>query len=352
MSERTWLLYGAYGFTGELLAEEALRRGHRPTLAGRTREKLEPLARRLRLPFVVASLEDPEALGRALEGHALVLHAAGPFIHTARPMLQACLRAKVHYLDITGEIPVFEQSFAHGEEAKAAGIAVISGVGYDVVPTDCLAVHVARRIDSPTELELAISAIGHASAGTLKSSVEALPRGGFVRREGQLRRWPLGKGALRVPFPHGTKAALPIPWGDLVTAFHSTGIPNITTSMTLPPAQVRALRWMGPAIPHLFASDWLRRRVLRGIEQRVRGPDDATRHAGRAYAWARVRNARRETSEAWLETVDGYDFTALAGVRAVEQTLARGPKGALTPAMAFGADFVLEVPGTRRLDAL
>ena len=352
MSDPTWLLYGANGFTGELLAKEAVHRGHRPTLAGRSREKLEPLARSLGLPFAVAPLDDPAALKRAVDGHALVLHAAGPFVHTALPMLRACLDAKAHCLDITGEVPVFEQSFAHDAEAKAAGIAVISGVGFDVVPTDCLAVHVAEKLEAPTELELAISTHGRPSGGTLRSSIEALPRGGFVRRDGTLRSWPLGKGAVSLRFPHGLKRAVPIPWGDLVTAFHSTGIPNITTYLTLPPSQVRMLQVFGRAIPTLLASDWLRSRALRRVEQAGSGPDDAARDAGRAFIWARARNAKNVYAEAWLETVDGYDFTALAGIRAVEQTLARSPKGALTPAQAFGKDFVLEIPGTRRMDTL
>jgi short subunit dehydrogenase-like uncharacterized protein len=186
----------------------------------------------------------------------------------------------------------------------------------------------------------------------LKSSIEALPRGGFVRRDGRLRSWPLRKGAVSLRFPHGVKRALPIPWGDLVTAFHSTGIPNITTYLTLPPSQVRTLKWFGRAIPPLLTFDRLRRLALRRVEQTVKGPDDAARGKGPAFIWARARNAAGARAEAWLETVDGYDFTALAGIRAVEQTLARHPKGALTPAQAFGKDFVLEIPETRRLDAL
>lgn len=352
MDHGRWLLYGAYGYTGQLIIEEALRRGHRPTLSGRSAEKLEPLGRRYALPIAPVSLEDTAALRKVVEEHRLVLHAAGPFIHTAEPMRRACLSVGAHYLDITGEIPVFEDSFAADREARERGVVVMSGVGFDVVPTDCLARYVAEKVKDPKTLDIGISALGSTSAGTMKSSVESLARGGRVRRDGMLIPWPIGKGARRLRFTYAERSAVPIPWGDLVTAFHTTGIPNITTYMTFPKRQVQVMSLAGRAFPLLLRPAPVRRLVNALIDRKVEGPDEQTRRRSRSYVYARAESANGEAAEAWLETIEGYHLTAITSVLAVERTLGSELRGALTPARAFGADFVLEVPDTKRFDSL
>ncbi|MGZ3459332.1 MAG: saccharopine dehydrogenase family protein [Archangium sp.] len=345
-----WLLYGATGYTGVLIAEEAVRRGHRPVLAGRSREKLAPLASRLGLDWVAVGLDDARGLVSALEGLRLVVHAAGPFVHTSEPMVQACLAAGAHYLDITGEIPVFENTFRHDAEAQGRGVVLMSGVGFDVVPTDCLALHVARKVPGAHELDLAIASSSQASAGTTRSMLEALPQGGFVRRGGHLRPWPMGKGVRRVRFSDKERTAVPIPWGDLVTAWHSTGIPNITTYMAQPAAMARALRLAAPVLQKLASVEAVREQLAKLIEAHVRGPSEAQREKGRSHVWAEARAPDGRRAEAWLETPEAYAFTARSTVRAVEEVLAGERHGAFTPAQAFGADFVLSIEGVRRLD--
>ena len=349
-SDTRWMLYGASGYTGALLAEEAVRRGHRPLLAGRSLAKLRPLAERHGLEAVGVSLEDAAGLRGALEGCAAVLHAAGPFIRTSRPMLRACLDVRVHYLDITGEVPVFENTFRHNAEALERAVTLMSGVGFDVVPTDCLALHVAERVPGARELELAIATGGAASAGTLKSMLEGVPGGGRVRRDGTLRAWPMGQGAKRVRFSDRTRHVMPIPWGDLETAWHTTGIPDITTYMAVPAAMAVGTRLSYPLLRRLFAVPTVKDAAFRLIERRVSGPDADARARGRSYLWARARAPDGRSAEAWLETLEGYALTARTGVLAVEGVLAGAPHGALTPARAFGKDFVLGVEGTRRID--
>lgn len=346
-----WMLYGAYGFTGKLIAEEAVRRGHRPVLAGRDAARLGPLAEGLGLPHVVLGLDDDRALERAVADVPLVLHAAGPFSRTSGPMLGACLARGAHYLDITGEIPVFANTFRHGPRAEEKGVALISGVGFDVVPTDCLARYVADAVPGATRLDLAVAAIGRPSAGTARTAVEILARGGLVRRAGALVPFPLGEGARTFRFPHRELWAMPFPWADLETAAHTTGIPDITVYLAYPPKTIagirRTARWAQAAlsIPPV-------RRVAEAVAGRAsRGPDPEMQRTGRSYVWARAEGPRG-VKEAWLETGEGYRFTAEASVRIVEKVLEASPRGALTPAMAFGADLVLEVPDTRRYDAL
>jgi len=346
------MLYGASGYTGRLIAEEALRRGHRPVLAGRSREKLTPLAEQLGLEVAVVGLEDVRGLVATLEGLPLVLHAAGPFVRTSEPMVQACLAAGAHYLDITGEIPVFENTFHHDAEARARGITLMSGVGFDVVPTDCLARYVAERVPGAHELDLAIAATGQASAGTARSALEQLPSGGRVRRGGALQPWPMGKGLRRVRFSDAERTVAPIPWGDLVTAWHTTGIPNITTYMALPRGAAQALRLTYPLLKRMLAVDAVRHTAERLIESRVQGPDAVARSQNRSHLWAEARAADGRRAQAWLDLPEGYAFTAVAAVRAVEEVLAQKPLGAQTPARAFGADFVLSIPGCQRQEVL
>lgn len=352
METDAWMIYGAYGYTGKLVVEEALARGHRPLLAGRDPERLEAVAAAFGLPFHVLDLRDANALTGALLGRRLVLHCAGPFSRTSAPMVEACLRAGVHYVDITGEIPVFEAIFARDEEARRRRVALLPGAGFDVVPSDCLARYVADRCPGATSLEFFIDAGSSTSAGTARSMLEAVPEGGRVRRGGRLVPFPLGQGGRTARFAHGERRTLPIPWGDLATAYRSTGIPDITTYMAAPPGAESALKLLGGLLQKALASERIRAAFDRIAADLARPPDAAQRRSGRTGFYARAADGSGHVAEAWLETPEAYALTAMSAVRIVERLLAGAYAGALTPSLAFGADFVLEIPGTRRRDAL
>lgn len=354
-----WVLYGATGYTGVLLAEEAASRGHRPVLAGRNAEKLRALGERLKLDWKAVSLDDADGLRALLSESICVLHAAGPFVETSKPMADACLATGCSYLDITGELPVFQALFARDAEAKAKKIALIPGVGFDVVPSDCLAAYVATKLPEADTLDLALAAIGEPSAGTAKSLVGIMPDGGFVRRDGALVPHPLGKGVHTVRFSHREAQAVPGPIADLVTAWHSTKIPNITVSLAIPSGFAKTLKAMWPlgvvglpVLGGLLRSSAIRSRIDAAIEKRTAGPNATRREEGRSYVHAKVSTKAGASAEAWLDTLEGYDFTRYAAISAVEQVIAKRPVGALAPSQAFGIDFVLGVPGTKRLDAL
>jgi short subunit dehydrogenase-like uncharacterized protein len=161
-----------------------------------------------------------------------------------------------------------------------------------------------------------------------------------------------------VRFADRERAVLPIPWGDLETAYRTTGIPNITTYMAVPRQMATfAKGWaIGAAVAPLarlvLGAEPIRRLIERRIERTVKGPDEALRATSRSHVWARAANAAGQSAEGWLETLDGYSFTAASSVLAVERLLASSIAGAVTPAQAFGPDFVLEVQSTRRFDAL
>jgi short subunit dehydrogenase-like uncharacterized protein len=333
-----WLLYGANGYTGELIAREAVRRGERPVLAGRNRETIEKLANELGCEARVFDLNQPD-----LSGVNLVLHCAGPFIRTSKPMVDACLAAGVHYLDITGEIGVFEAVLARNGEAVAKNVTLLPGVGYDVVPTDCLAAMLAERMPDATQLALAFYAKGTSlSRGTTKTMLESIGEGGAIRENGKIVRVPMAYDVRQVPFSIGTRTAMTIPWGDVATAYHTTGIPNIRVYVATHPKSVRRMRLMRPLLP--IAKIKPLRRLLQKVATPRGGPDAQVRANGRMYLWGEARNASGAARSMTMTTPEGYAFTVVSALNAVERVLAGTRPGAFTPAKLLGADFVATVP--------
>ena len=345
------MIYGANGYTGELIAREAVRRGHRPLLAGRSEASVRALASELGLEARVFALDqgDPAA---SLAGVALVLHCAGPFAATAEPMLRACLAARAHYLDITGEVAVFELAQRHAAAARAAGIVVCPGVGFDVVPTDCVALALKQALPDATHLALGFDGSSTWSRGTARTMIEGLGQGGLVRVDGTLRPVPLGYRDRRIDFGAGPKVAMTIPWGDVSTAYHTTGIPNIEVYVPISPARLRALRrlnrvrWLlGSAI----VQRWLKRRVAR----QPAGPDAGERASTPTWVWGEARDAAGRVVTARVQTANGYTLTVHASLGVAERLLA-GPAdaGATTPARLMGARYVETLPdsGVLRID--
>ncbi len=342
-----WLIYGATGYTGRLIAAEAVRRGQRPVLGGRNEAALAALAAEHGLTTAAFPLDDPGEVRRALAGLRLVLHCAGPFVRTSASMVSACLDLGIHYLDITGEIAVFERVLAMTERARAAGTVLLPGVGFDVVPTDCLAATLATALPEGTHLDLAFATDrGGWSAGTVKTMIESLPALGAVRRDGRVVTVPAGYATLDVPFADRTRRCVTIPWGDVATAYHTTGIPNIRTFAPLPARLVRLLKIIRPLLP-LAGLRPVKSALQRRVERRVSGPDERTRASARAHLWGRVTAANGAEGTARAETPEGYTLTALAAVECVQRVLdGRLESGAWTPARAFGAGFLATLPGT------
>jgi short subunit dehydrogenase-like uncharacterized protein len=347
---RTFIIYGANGYTGELIARAAAASGQRPILAGRNAAAVQRLAAELGLEARPFALDDPRALDAALAGAGAVLHCAGPFSRTSKPMADACLRARVHYLDITGEVTVFEALAARDGEARRAGVLLLPGVGFDVVPSDCLAAHLKARLPTATRLTLAFKATGRASRGTSTTIVENLHRGGLVRRGGALTPVPAAYKTRRFDFGRGPRPAVCIPWGDVSTAYHSTGIPDVEVYMAAPlalRAGLRMTRALGPLLRSGAVRGFLTRRVQAGPP----GPTAGERARGASIVVGEAQDERGGRAAARLRGPEGYTFTLLAALRAVERVLAPAPRaGFATPSRAFGADFALELPGVTRED--
>jgi short subunit dehydrogenase-like uncharacterized protein len=338
-----WMIYGANGYTGELVAAEAVARGSRPVLAGRREDAVRPIAERLGCEWRVFDLDADVA--RRLEGVKALLLCAGPFSRTSRPAVDGCLAAGVHYLDITGEIGVFEECQRRGDEARAAGCVVLPGVGFDVVPTDCLAASLAQLLPGATELALAFHGPGSPSKGTAKTVLEGIPAGGAIRKDGVITSVPLGWKTARIPFHDRMRLAVTIPWGDVSTAYYSTGIPNIEVYMAQPPRLIRAMKMMRP-FRKIIGLAPVQRLMARRIESRVKGPDAEARTAGTSEVWGRVRTAAGAEVEGTLTTPEGYHLTVLTALASVQRLLAGGvAPGAHTPSTAFGAGFIATIAG-------
>jgi short subunit dehydrogenase-like uncharacterized protein len=332
----SWMIYGANGYTGVLIAREAVRRGQRPVLAGRSAAPVQALAGELGLPWRVFDLAKPE-----LEGVRAVLHCAGPFSHTSAPMVRACLEARVHYLDITGEIAVFEAVFRRDAEAKERGIALLPGVGFDVVPTDCLAAALHAKLPDATELWLAFASGGGVSRGTLKTMIEGAGLGSAIRKDGRITRVPQVWDVREIPFPSRPRLAMTIPWGDISTAYRSTGIPNIRVYSATPPKSVRMLRRVRPLLPVLRLKPV--QRLATAYANRRTGPSAEERERTKTELWGRVVNAKGDEVTMTSIVDEGYTFTVKSAIAAMERVLASNLRGALTPSLAFGPNFVNEV---------
>lgn len=344
------MIYGANGYTGELIARRAIEQGLTPILAGRTEAKVQPLAKELGLDYQIFSLDDAESIAAQIGDCTLVLHAAGPFIYTARPMMEACLRSRTHYLDITGEIPVFETGAALGEKAAKAEIMIMPGTGFDVVPTDCMAVFLKGQLPDATHLQLAFASQGtRFSRGTAMTMAENLGESSAVRQNGKITKVPIGHKSMTVEFADDFKRfVMTIPWGDVSTAYYSSGIPNIETYTAVHPSTYRYVKlqkYFGWLLRLPFVKARAKKRVLSGPA----GPSAAQRKSGRSLVWGRVTNDKGETRTARSIMPEGYALTAITSVMIAERVLnGQAKPGFQTPAKAYGPDLLLEVEGAVR----
>jgi short subunit dehydrogenase-like uncharacterized protein len=345
-----FLLYGSYGYTGRLIAERAKELGLTPLLAGRDTAALERQSAETGFPHRAFSLDDTAALDAALREHRVVLHAAGPFSRTSRPMVEACLRTGVHYLDITGEIAVFEAVAAQDKKARAAGVMLMPGAGFDVVPSDCLAAHLKRRLPTATRLSLAFAGHGGISRGTMTTMIENIGEGGAVRRGGRFVRVPAAYRSRTIDLGRGPWTMTTIPWGDVSTAFHSTGIPDIEVYTRVGSGARRGMiasRYLG----WLLGSGPVQRMMKKRIQSGPPGPTPEQRARGASLLWGQAEDDAGGRAASRMRTPEGYTLTALTSVDAVRRVLAGdAPAGFQTPSKAYGADWILDFDGVERVD--
>ena len=344
----TFLIYGANGYTGELITRFAAERGMRPVLAGRSEKKVAEIAERHSLEYRILGLDETAKLDAALNEVDMVLHCAGPFSLTSRPMVEACIRNEKHYTDITGEIAVFEACAAMDQKAKEAGVMLMPGVGFDVVPSDCLALHLKNRLPTATHLTLAFYGMGRLSHGTQATMTMNVGKGGAIRKDGRITPVPAAWKTRGIDFGEVTKTGVTIPWGDVATAFHSTGIPNIEVYTVVPPSALKMMklsRYLGWLLATKPLQSILQKQIPPG------GPTDDERERGKTLMWGEARDDAGNRVEARQQGPEGYTLTALAALNITKKILGVNyTPGFQTPAKAYGAELVLEVEGVSRQD--
>jgi len=349
MPIQTWMIYGAYGYSAQLIAERARERGLNPVLAGRNAEKVGAIANELGFEHRAFALDDPGIVAASLRDIDAVVHCAGPFSATSEPMLEACLSSHTHYFDITGEIDVFENAHSTriNAAAKEAGIVVCPGIGFDVVPTDCIARALAEALPDATDLALGFHGDMNVSPGTAKTIVERLGDGTFARRDGKLVNIPI---ELReVDYGRGPRQSMCVSWGDVSTAFYTTGIGNISVYWPANDQMVRQFR-MAALLRPLVRLGWVQGLLKKQIEKRIQGPSLEQRDSRSVYVWGEVRNAAGQTVCARMTTANGYTVTQLAPIAIIEHLLADNVEpGSTTPALMMGREFASSLAGSSEI---
>ena len=343
----TILIYGANGYTGKLVCEEAIKQNISIHIVGRNKEAIEELAKEWKVAHSIVGLENQQELDSLLTTYKTVIHCAGPFTETAEPMVQSCIRTKTNYIDITGEIWAFEIVMKYHQQAEEAGIQMISGAGFDVVPTDCLAAYLKEAVPTATHLEMAF--VGNKtslSRGTAVTMAKNISKGGFIREDGKLKNVPLAYKSKEIEFPHRKQWTMTIPWGDLMTAYHQTNIPNIEIYSGASKKMIKKLRrfrWL----KFLLSISWIQKIVRSKIEKSVKGPTSDQLSEGNTYIVGRAWDQENNSAELKMITPEAYHLTAKTALSAAIKLNRKenDKKGYLTPAQAFGKEFILEFEG-------
>ncbi|WP_217898743.1 saccharopine dehydrogenase family protein [Vibrio sp. V08_P9A1T1] len=343
---KNWMIYGAYGYTGKLIAHEAVKRGLRPTIGGRDRIKTQQLANELGLPSVCFDLQDTVAVSKHLSDVSLILNCAGPFSLTAKPLIDACLKSGTHYLDITGEIDVFEWVQSLKAEALEANVVLCPGVGFDVIPTDCVAAMLKSQLPDATHLALGFDSKSTFSPGTAKTSIEGIAQGGKIRRGGQIITVPLAYKIREIDFGNNSKSAMTIPWGDISTAYYSTGIPNVEVYVPSSEKMIKTSKRANYIRP-LLRTKWVQNLLKSYIGKRIKGPRESERASENAYVWGEATNAKGEKKTVRIVTSNGYDLTIQGSLAVVQHLLVlESIAGAYTPSKLMGTEFITQLAGS------
>ncbi|MFF2861396.1 saccharopine dehydrogenase family protein [Streptomyces rubiginosohelvolus] len=334
------LVYGATGYTGKLVAQHAQQSGLDVVVAGRNRERITVLGEELGVESRAFALDDPEILRATLDDITVVLNVAGPFRHTARPLMDASINAGVHYLDTTAEYDIFAAARSRHAQAQAAGVMIMSGAGWDVVPSDSVATHTAARVTDPVSLRLALKLLSATpeeaaglnlfSRGSIVSATEGIgDLGVLVRTDGDIVALKEPKVASFDFGDSGPEEAVSASMGDLVTSHFATGIPSIEV-------YVQA----GQPLP-----------IDLDLSALPGGPTAEEREVGRSKVVAEVTGRDGSVARSLIDTPTGYRFTQLSSVEIARRVLAGSfTPGFQSPSSAYGPEIALTIADTQIKD--
>jgi short subunit dehydrogenase-like uncharacterized protein len=347
---RRILIYGATGYTGRLIAERARNSRCAAIVAGRTASLVQTLASTLGVSARVVALDEPDALDQALGDICVVINAASPFAQTARPIIEACLRTRTHYLDIAGELPAFQDAHSYDDAARECGVMIMPGVGLGIVASDCLAMHVAALVPNAKYLRIGLARPDLISRGSLRTVLAMADSHVSVRRNGRLISLPAGRLQRAFDYGDGERQSVSVSWADIFTAYYSTGIRNIEAYIQadLPS---RTLYQLTVGIADALRYPPIQRFLSVAAEAWPEGPSALQRRDEMCIIVAEAEDSWRRRRCARLKTLDGYSFTAQASMAIAKRVvLGEFIPGFQTPGKLYGANFVLGLEGSHRED--
>lgn len=344
------LIYGVTGFTGKLVLEQALEKGLKPLIAGRNPEKTKALAEKYDCNWIHFEAHEAETAIGKLEGVKIILNCAGPFVKTYKPIAEACLKYHIHYLDITGEMAVLEGLQKLGKNAQERNVILMPAVGFDVVPTDCMALRISKLIAQPTHLELGFGGMGSASRGTMKTAVFHAKDGNKVRKNGKIVSVPYSKNYVEKKVNNRKVKLVSIPWGDVFTAYHTTQIPNIVVRTAMPGKTIKYLPLFN-VFKFLTGIGFIRKMIENYIDKKLpEGPDAEIRKSGKVYVFGDVKNEKGDVQSLIWETPEAYYLTAVCAVEIADKILnGNYPGGFHTPAGLLGYQWFLDLTGVKEI---
>lgn len=340
------ILYGANGYTGKLIAQKAKQDNIDITLAGRNESSIVRMAEELGFKSICFSLENVKENPELLSPFDILINCAGPFSLTAETMMKACLHSHCHYLDITGEISIFEMGYDLHQAGKDKGIIICPGVGFDVIPTDCLAARLKEELPDATELTLAFESVGgKLSPGTTKTSIEGIAKGGRIRLNGKIKEVPLGYKSRNLDIGNGIKSFVTIPWGDVATAGFSTGIKNIEVYIPLSKKKIKKLKWLNN-FKWVLGIKFIQNYMKNKVDKNIKGPSDTERADSKTFVWGEISNGRK-TMMGSFETANGYDVTAEGALSIATYIIQNEIDGGYyTPSMLCGSRWIEDFSNT------
>ncbi len=347
MQKENVLLYGANGYTGKLIARYAKEYNISPILAGRNEKEISSIANELQFQYRIFSLDTVASIQQQLQDVKLVIHAAGPFDRTAKQMVEACIATNTHYIDINGDISVFELIKTYDAVAKQAGVMLMPGAGFDVIPTDCIALQLKQQLPDATHLQLAfIPTNGQISHGTATTMATRIGEQAVVRINGKFVRKPLGFKGMWIDANGKQRFVMSLQWGDISTAYHTTGIPNIEAYTGMKPSVYRMFKFQF-IFNWLLRTKFVRELIQKKINKAPAGPTDEQRANSSTVVWGKVWNAAGKEIISQLTCADGYSLTAWGSLLITQKIIVGNFKaGYQTPAGCYGKELVYEIQGT------
>ncbi len=341
-----WMIYGAYGFTGEWLAKQAVAQQMNPIIAGRDALKTKRLAIKLGLEFRTFSIEDDKTIEANLKDIDLLYNLAGPYCKSAPTLVEACLRTKTHYMDLTGDLEIYDFLYSLDRVAKESGILIMPGVGFNIIATECVAAHTAQKLSHCDTLDIVMATQAKPSKGTFKQMIALLPKGGYEIKDSSLHQCKIEKSDIIVNFPHKKRTAFKIPIGELVACYKSMEIPNIRVYYALSSFWASLAESMLYSFSKFYGKRY-GKKLLSGIASTyAKGPSENSMLHDKAFVYAKASSSKDGVyAETMIKTPEPYLFTVLIALKAITKVLDSNYKGAMTPLEAFGSSFVFDVEG-------